>query len=153
MWVGSGGSREKSSRIVKGGYCGPILPRSNGIDVLKRNQPMASSQRPSPQQVSEVLAGIVERVTFHNEENGFCVLRVKARGHRDLVTVVGHAATPIRSASRTGTISTPPIRRWCRSRRRSGSSSNATTARAMRGGSGCLDSSPRILSGFLPGFT
>ena len=36
--------------------------------------------------------GLVERVTFHNEENGFCVLRVKARGHRDLVTVVGHAA-------------------------------------------------------------
>jgi exodeoxyribonuclease V alpha subunit len=41
----------------------------------------------------EVLAGLVERVTFHNAENGFCVLRVKARGHRDLVTVVGHAAT------------------------------------------------------------
>ncbi len=54
---------------------------------------MPPHQRPSPQQVSEVLAGIVERVTFHNEENGFCVLRVKARGHRDLVTVVGHAAT------------------------------------------------------------
>lgn len=31
-------------------------------------------------------------MTFHNEDNGFCVLRVKARGHRDLVTVVGHAA-------------------------------------------------------------
>jgi len=41
----------------------------------------------------EVLAGLVERVTFHNAENGFCVLRTKARGHRDLVTVVGHAAT------------------------------------------------------------
>ena len=40
----------------------------------------------------EVLAGLVERVTFHNPENGFCVLRVKARGHRDLVTTVGHAA-------------------------------------------------------------
>ena len=38
------------------------------------------------------MAGLVERVTFHNPENGFCVLRVKARGHRDLVTVVGHAA-------------------------------------------------------------
>ena len=38
------------------------------------------------------MAGLVERVTFHNLENGFCVLRVKARGHRDLVTVVGHAA-------------------------------------------------------------
>jgi exodeoxyribonuclease V alpha subunit len=42
---------------------------------------------------NEVLAGLVERVTFHNAENGFCVLRAKARGHRDLVTVVGHAAT------------------------------------------------------------
>ena len=41
----------------------------------------------------EVLAGLVERVTFHNPENGFCVLRTRARGHRDLVTVVGHAAT------------------------------------------------------------
>lgn len=42
---------------------------------------------------TEALAGLVERVTFHNPENGFCVLRLKARGHRDLVTVVGYAAT------------------------------------------------------------
>ncbi len=42
---------------------------------------------------SELLAGPVERVTFHNAESGFCVLRVKARGHRDLVTIVGHAAS------------------------------------------------------------
>ena len=42
--------------------------------------------------VTEALAGLVERVTFHNPENGFCVPRVKARGQRDLVTVVGHAA-------------------------------------------------------------
>jgi exodeoxyribonuclease V alpha subunit len=44
------------------------------------------------QSTTEVLAGLVERVTFHNEENGFAVLRVKARGKRDLVTVIGHAA-------------------------------------------------------------
>ena len=40
----------------------------------------------------EVLAGLVERVTFHNAENGFCVLRIKARGHRELIAVIGHAA-------------------------------------------------------------
>jgi hypothetical protein len=40
----------------------------------------------------EVLAGLVERVAFHNDQNGFCVLRVKARGQRDLITVLGHAA-------------------------------------------------------------
>jgi ATP-dependent exoDNAse (exonuclease V) alpha subunit len=33
--------------------------------------------------------GSIERVTFHNAENGFCVLLIKARGYRDLVTVSG----------------------------------------------------------------
>ena len=37
------------------------------------------------------LAGTVERVTYHNVENGFAVLKVQTRGKRDLVTVVGHA--------------------------------------------------------------
>src|SRR5712671_3651104 len=50
--------------------------------------------KPKPEpSTQEVLAGLVERVTYHNAENGFCVLRAKARGHRDLVTLVGHAAT------------------------------------------------------------
>jgi hypothetical protein len=31
---------------------------------------------------------LIERVTFFNEENGWAVLKVKAKGHRDLVTVV-----------------------------------------------------------------
>ena len=39
---------------------------------------------------TEALAGLVDRVTFHNSENG--VLRVKARGQRDLITLVEHAA-------------------------------------------------------------
>jgi exodeoxyribonuclease V alpha subunit len=39
------------------------------------------------------LEGLIERVTFFSEESGFCVLRVKAEGHRDLVTVVGSAPT------------------------------------------------------------
>jgi exodeoxyribonuclease V alpha subunit len=42
---------------------------------------------------AERLAGSVERVAFHTGESGFCVLRVKVRGQRDLVTVVGSAAT------------------------------------------------------------
>src|SRR5438034_148065 len=49
-----------------------------------KNQPTPSDH--------EVLTGLVERVTYQNAENGFCVLRVKARGQRELVTLVGHAA-------------------------------------------------------------
>jgi len=51
------------------------------------------ASRPCEGQPTEALAGLVERVTFHNQDSGFCVLRVKARGQRDLVTVTGHAAT------------------------------------------------------------
>ena len=60
------------------------------ISALPRPSPTDPAQA-SPQP-TEVLAGSIERVTFHNADNGFCVLRIKARGHRDLVTVVGHAA-------------------------------------------------------------
>jgi len=38
---------------------------------------------------AESLSGLIERVTFFNEENGWAVLKVKAKGHRDQVTVLG----------------------------------------------------------------
>src|SRR5215216_4385371 len=52
--------------------------------------PQPTSQTAAP---LEALAGTVERVTYHNAENGFAVLKVQTRGKRDLVTVVGHAAS------------------------------------------------------------
>ena len=42
---------------------------------------------------TEPLSGAVDRVTFHSEESGFCVLRVKVKGHRELITVIGSAAS------------------------------------------------------------
>ncbi len=51
------------------------------------------AQTPSGPHLTEHLTGAVERVTFHSEQTGFCVLRVKVHGHKDLVTVVGTAAT------------------------------------------------------------
>ena len=46
------------------------------------------NRQPEPS-TQEVLAGLIERVTYHNVDNGFSVLRAKARGNRD---VVGYAA-------------------------------------------------------------
>jgi exodeoxyribonuclease V alpha subunit len=37
------------------------------------------------------IRGSIERVTYHNAENGFCVLRVAIRNKHDPVTVVGNA--------------------------------------------------------------
>jgi exodeoxyribonuclease V alpha subunit len=35
----------------------------------------------------EVLAGLVDRVTFHNSENGFCVLRTVAQARAAARTI------------------------------------------------------------------
>lgn len=40
----------------------------------------------------EYLSGIVERITYNNEENGFSVIKIKSRGYAELVTVVGNLA-------------------------------------------------------------
>jgi len=58
----------------------------------RHSQSQPPGDASSAGQPTEVLAGSIERVTFHNAANGFCVVRIKARGHRELVTVVGHAA-------------------------------------------------------------
>jgi exodeoxyribonuclease V alpha subunit len=63
-----------------------------------RNPPVPSAAPLEP------LSGLVERVTFHNADNGFCVLRLKVKGERDLVTLIGHtpAVTPGEYASASG---------------------------------------------------
>ena len=37
---------------------------------------------------SEYLSGTIERIAYHNPENGFAVLRTKVRGYKDLVTII-----------------------------------------------------------------
>ncbi len=49
----------------------------------------ATLQSPPPE--PEILSGSIERVVFHSEESGFCVLRVQVRGHREVQAVVGRA--------------------------------------------------------------
>lgn len=53
---------------------------------------------------AEFLAGLVDRVTYHDAESGFCVLRVDVKGRRDPVTLIGHAAqvTPGEHLQATG---------------------------------------------------
>jgi exodeoxyribonuclease V alpha subunit len=50
-------------------------------------------KHPNSDTPTERLSGSVERVTFHSEEAGFCVLRIKVKGHLELVTVIGSAAS------------------------------------------------------------
>lgn len=40
---------------------------------------------------AEVLRGLVDRVVFHNEDNGFCILKVVPQGRSDVVSLIGKA--------------------------------------------------------------
>jgi len=59
--------------------------------------PFGSQRRTTPRDTQGLdpasLAGIVERVTFHNPDNGFCVLRITVPSRRETLTVVGHVAS------------------------------------------------------------
>jgi len=44
---------------------------------------------PELKPATEEISGLIGRVTFHNSENGFCVLRVKTPEHQDETTVIG----------------------------------------------------------------
>ncbi len=44
----------------------------------------------STETTAEALTGSIERVTFHNPDNGFAVLRLKVKGRTELVSVVGY---------------------------------------------------------------
>lgn len=52
-----------------------------------------SAKSPPETDTLDTLKGSVSRVTFHNEESGFCVLRVNAKGHRDVLSMVATLPT------------------------------------------------------------
>lgn len=84
----------------KGAFCGAVNRITfKMMESASSYRPISQSPEPSlkPPSVSapprETLTGSAEAVTSHNEDNGFAVLKVKARGKRDLVPVVGHVAS------------------------------------------------------------
>src|SRR5215469_7845 len=54
---------------------------------------MGSLNAPTNKPLPESISGLIENVVFHNLETGFVVLKINAKPHRDLVTVVGSMPT------------------------------------------------------------
>ncbi len=74
VWVAAGNA-ETFPSLAKAVAC-VILE----LAQLQDCHAMHSENRgPNDVNEREPLAGLVERVTFHNPDNGFCVLRVKVR--------------------------------------------------------------------------
>jgi exodeoxyribonuclease V alpha subunit len=63
-------------------------PEAAKLPAKKR--PPKRSQKPEEDRPSSYLEGVVERIVFANEENGYSVLRLQAVGKKDWVTVVGN---------------------------------------------------------------
>ena len=105
-------TRRAGFRAMHGARAGPALPRRacawQGTSAGPRRRPEGDSMAEAPKRAMRRRGGgalrarsgrpetggrTVERVTFHSEETGFCVLRVNAARQREPVTVVGTAAT------------------------------------------------------------
>ena len=43
----------------------------------------------------DVLEGAIERITFHNEDNGYTVARLLPEGARDVITILGNFSNPV----------------------------------------------------------
>ena len=58
---------------------------------MNRRRPFRKKpdNEPVPGGPDDALSGQVERVTFHNEETGFCILKVKVQGRKEPVAVLG----------------------------------------------------------------
>ena len=52
---------------------------------------MEPAQRRGNAAGTTTLEGVLERIVFFNEDNGYAVARLQAAGHRDLVTIVGNS--------------------------------------------------------------
>jgi exodeoxyribonuclease V alpha subunit len=105
-------ARLRAARVVVApqSECMDFLEASGGHRVADEDDPIIRMKPQPESSTQEVLAGLVERVTFHNAENGFCVLRAKARGHRELVTVIGQSrrANGLRRRG-TGSMTAPTV--------------------------------------------
>src|SRR5215468_9636569 len=73
---------------------------------LESSQPAS----PSGEENHQIITGSVERVTYHNEQNGYTVLRFQIPGRGEPVTVVGNfsAVSPGESLRLTGWWTTHP---------------------------------------------
>ena len=71
--------------------CGSPTWETGFLPTIARPTTIKTALQPVPNNAKNVesLTGLIERVTFFNEENGYAVIKIKAKGHRDLVTVVG----------------------------------------------------------------
>jgi exodeoxyribonuclease V alpha subunit len=54
---------------------------------------MSTSQPAYPNPNSELLQGVIERLTYHSSESGYTVARLKAPRSHELITIVGSFAT------------------------------------------------------------
>src|SRR5579884_1203894 len=64
-------------------------------DTAHPPQSNSSPNAPNSGTPLESLTGVLERITYHNEENGYTVGRLAVEGAGDLVTIVGNFSNPV----------------------------------------------------------
>ena len=58
-------------------------------------KPQSSATLPANGQPLDSLEGVIERITFHNEDNGYTVARLLPPNARDVITILGNFSNPV----------------------------------------------------------
>lgn len=69
-----------------------VITETNYYDLLINKKMTIQSVLPLPQNLDtqlDYLEGTIEHVTFHAEDTGFCVLKIKSKSHKTLIPLVG----------------------------------------------------------------
>lgn len=78
------------------GITSVLVELRNPVDLLRHpiffkfNAGKQTLYNTSMQRASETCVGSIDRVTFHNADNGFPIRKSTVNGHNDLLTLVGH---------------------------------------------------------------
>lgn len=72
-------------------YAAPALPSAPEGSPSTASASDTSASNP----FTDTLTGVLERVTYHNEDNGYTIGRLAIEGARDLITIVGNFSNPV----------------------------------------------------------
>ena len=80
----------------------PALQSAEALDLASPT--LSLPLQLAPEAMAEQLSGTIERVTFHNDQNGYTVLKLRVSGHSEPVTVTGNfsSVSPGESVRLTG---------------------------------------------------
>ena len=86
---------ESDARYMPSAPFTPSAPSDDAHADYAAPAPSDAAASAAPNPFADTITGVLERVTYHNEDNGYTIGRLAVEGARDLITIVGNFSNPV----------------------------------------------------------